>query len=207
MPWTLPSRRSLLTGTAGAVGVALLSGCSEPEPEARTGPSAEASLERRIREAAVRDSRALLERYDATLAAHPSLGGRLAPLRAAVAAHAAALAPEAAGAPGAAGASEASGAGAPKAGAPEAGESSGGPAGSARPAPSGAPGAAGAPRAVVPPKPADAVSALADAERSLAENRTVALAEAPGELARLLASVAACGAVHHHLLTTPGATA
>ncbi|MER5933338.1 hypothetical protein [Streptomyces sp. NPDC002054] len=185
MPWTLPSRRSLLTGTAGVVGAALLSGCSEPEPGGRTGASPEASLERRMREAAVRDSRALLERYDATLAAHPALSGRLAPFRAAVVAHVAALGPEAAGAAGAAGAPEASG----------------GPDGSARPTPSGAP------RAVVPPKPADAVAALADAERSLAENRTVALAGAPGELARLLASVAACGAVHHHLLTTPGATA
>ncbi|MEV8537166.1 hypothetical protein [Streptomyces sp. NPDC051211] len=205
MPWTAPSRRTLLTGTAGVLGTALLTGCSEPETGAGSRPSPAVPLDRRIREAAVRDSRALLERYDATLAAHPALAGRLAPLRAAVAAHAAALSPDGAAA-GAAG-PKASGAAGPKA--------------SATPAPSetpGAPGTSGAPAAQgsvpsvppvapVPPKPADAVAALADAERSLAENRTVALAEAPGELARLLASVAACGAVHHHLLTTPGATA
>ncbi|MFD8978720.1 hypothetical protein ACFV0Q_02285, partial [Streptomyces sp. NPDC059564] len=58
----------------------------------------------------------------------------------------------------------------------------------------------------VPPQPAEALSALADAERSLSEARTIALAGAPGELARMLASVAACGAVHAYLLTsTPGA--
>ncbi|MGW0896764.1 hypothetical protein ACWD0G_07165, partial [Streptomyces goshikiensis] len=68
-------------------------------------------------------------------------------------------------------------------------------------------GAAAAPSAAaVPAKPAEALTALADAERSLAEARTVSLAGAPGELARLLASVAACGAVHAYLLTsTPGA--
>ncbi|MFD0270684.1 hypothetical protein ACFVGY_29585 [Streptomyces sp. NPDC127106] len=137
-----------------------------------------------MRESAVRESERLLERYDATSAAHPALAARLAPLRSAVAAHAAALAPlppTAARTPGA-GSAE----------------------GSAAPAPSGTPAASAEP---VPPKAEDALTALADAERSLAEARTVALGGAPGELARLLASVAACGAVHAHLLTsTPGAT-
>ncbi|MFJ3926932.1 hypothetical protein [Streptomyces sp. NPDC090022] len=131
----------------------------------------------------------MLERYDATLAAHPALAGRLAPLRAAVAAHVTALDPDQprrtpSATPSATGAPAA--AGAPKA--------------------SGTPQASGAPAEAVPAKPEEAVTALAEAERDLAETRTVALAEAPGELARLLASVAACGAVHHHLLTsTPGA--
>ncbi len=59
----------------------------------------------------------------------------------------------------------------------------------------------------MPAKPAEALTALADAERSLSEARTIDLAGAPGELARMLASVAACGAVHVYLLTsTPGAT-
>ncbi|CAM5548145.1 hypothetical protein SANTM175S_02220 [Streptomyces antimycoticus] len=46
-----------------------------------------------------------------------------------------------------------------------------------------------------------ALSALAQAERHTADTRTAALATAPPELARLLASVAACGAAHVYLLT------
>ncbi|MEV7524128.1 hypothetical protein [Streptomyces sp. NPDC091371] len=179
VPWTpplRPSRRSLLAGAAGAAGAALLTGCSG-------GTSAEEDpaipLERRMRESAVRDSERLLERYDATRAAHQALAERLAPLRAAVAAHAAALAPAAAGSP------------APSPAAPSGAVGAAAPTASAEP---------------VPPKPADALTALADAERKLSEARTIDLAGAPGELARLLASVAACGAVHAHLLTSnPGA--
>ncbi|MEU9145094.1 hypothetical protein [Streptomyces sp. NPDC048349] len=182
MPWTLPSRpsrRSLLAGAAGAAGAALLTGCSETGP---TAVDAGIPLERRMREAAVRDSARLLERYDATAAAHPALAARLAPLRAAVAAHAAALALTPSDAP------SPSGSATP----------SGGTGAAAAPAPSAEP---------VPPKPADALTALADAERSLSQARTIDLAGAPGELARVLASVAACGAVHTYLLTsTPGAT-
>ncbi|MGR4884190.1 hypothetical protein ACIPUC_32925 [Streptomyces sp. LARHCF249] len=181
MPWTLPSRpsrRSLLTGAAGAAGAALLTGCSDT---GSTGMDIGIPLERRMREAAVRESTRLLERYDATAAAHPALAARLAPLRAAVAAHAAALAltPSDAGSPSASA------------------SPSGGTGAAAAPAPSAEP---------VPPKPADALTALADAERGLSEARTIDLAGAPGELARMLASVAACGAVHAYLLTpTPGA--
>ncbi|NXY94099.1 hypothetical protein HYE82_06760 [Streptomyces sp. BR123] len=184
MPWTpppRPSRRSLLAGAAGA---ALLTGCSGAPAD--TGATAGVSLERGMREAAVRDSERLLERYDATSAAHPALAARLAPLRSAVAAHTAALA-----SPASPSASRTPGTGSAK--------------GSAAPAPDGGTPAASA--EPVPPKAEDALAALADAERSLAEARTVALGGAPGELARLLASVAACGAVHTHLLTSPpGAT-
>ncbi|MFE0580289.1 hypothetical protein [Streptomyces sp. NPDC058874] len=179
MPWTphsRPSRRSLLAGAAGAAGAALLTGCTDGRP-AVADPAV--SLERRMREAAVRDSARLLERYDATAAVHPDLTARLAPLRAAVAAHASALSPAGAGSP-----------------SPSASPSGG--TGAAAPAAGGGP---------VPAKPAEALTALADAERSLSETRTIDLAGAPGELARLLASVAACGAVHVHLLTSdPGAT-
>ncbi|MFB6825573.1 hypothetical protein ACFCXA_28775 [Streptomyces virginiae] len=178
MSWTQPSRpsrRSLLAGAAGVAGAALLTGCSD-------GGASDADvtipLERRMREGAVRDSTRLLERYDATTAAHPALAARLAPLRAAVAAHAAALSltPSAAASPS---------------------PSRSGGTGAAAPAASGEP---------VPPKPEEALSALADAERGLSESRTIDLAGAPGELARLLASVAACGAVHAYLLTSnPGA--
>ncbi len=181
MPWTLPSRpprpsrpsrRSLLAGAAGAV---LLTGCTDGRPKA-ADPAI--SLERRMREAAVRDSARLLERYDSTTAAHPALAGRLAPLRAAVAAHVSALSPAAPGAP-----------------SPSASPSGG--TGAAAPSASAGP---------VPAKAEEALTALADAERGLSEARTIDLAGAPAELARLLASVAACGAVHVYLLTsTPGA--
>ncbi|MGW7438082.1 hypothetical protein [Streptomyces sp. NPDC054849] len=181
MPRTLPSRpsrRSLLAGAAGAAGAALLTGCSDDG--ATGGADAAIPLERRMREKAVRDSARLLERYDATSAAHPALAARLTPLRAAVAAHAAALSPDPAGSPSRSASASPSG-----------GTGAAGPAASAQP---------------VPAKPADALTALADAERSLSESRTIDLAGAPPELARMLASVAACGAVHVHLLTSnPGA--
>ncbi|MBP8538310.1 hypothetical protein GWI24_35685 [Streptomyces sp. MK37H] len=53
----------------------------------------------------------------------------------------------------------------------------------------------------VPEDEKQALSALVQAERQTADTRTAALATAPPELARLLASVAACGAAHVYLLT------
>ncbi|GAA0900633.1 hypothetical protein GCM10009574_087380 [Streptomyces asiaticus] len=53
----------------------------------------------------------------------------------------------------------------------------------------------------VPKDEKQALSALVQAERQTADTRTAALATAPPELARLLASVAACGAAHVYLLT------
>ncbi|MER6520912.1 hypothetical protein ACFWHQ_09545 [Streptomyces sp. NPDC060334] len=168
----------MLVTAVGAGGAALLGGCSGGDDS--SGASTEVSLERRMREGAVRDSEDLLERYDRTIAAHPDLAGRLVPLRASVAAHPAALAFVEPGR-----SDERKASPSPSASA------------TATPSRSGEP---------VPPKAADALTELADAERSLAETRTVALAGAPGELARLLASVAACGAVHAYLLTSnPGA--
>ncbi len=79
-----PRRRSLLASAAGA---ALLVGCSDGAGSGDAGPSAA----ERARARAARDSRELLERYDAVLAAHPGLAERLRPLRARVAAHAAAF--------------------------------------------------------------------------------------------------------------------
>ncbi|UCM90789.1 hypothetical protein [Streptomyces marincola] len=52
----------------------------------------------------------------------------------------------------------------------------------------------------VPGEPAGAVSALAAAERQAAEERLRTLADAPPELARLLAALAAAGAAQAHLL-------
>jgi hypothetical protein len=53
----------------------------------------------------------------------------------------------------------------------------------------------------VPATASDALAGLAAAERSLADRRAKALLDLPGELARLLASVAAAGAAHAYLLT------
>ncbi|MFI7141937.1 hypothetical protein ACIBQ5_30780 [Streptomyces massasporeus] len=55
--------------------------------------------------------------------------------------------------------------------------------------------------ATVPGNDKDALAGLAAAERELTDRRTKALGGAPGELARLLASVAAAGAAHVYLLT------
>ncbi|MFE4251039.1 hypothetical protein ACFRU3_16385 [Streptomyces sp. NPDC056910] len=68
------------------------------------------------------------------------------------------------------------------------------PAAPASPSPSASPSAS-------PASEKDTVSALAKAERDLADRRAAALVEAPAELARLLASVAAAGAGHAYLLT------
>ncbi|MDQ1015899.1 hypothetical protein [Streptomyces afghaniensis] len=59
--------------------------------------------------------------------------------------------------------------------------------------------------AAVPGSDKDALAALAAAERDLADRRAKALLDVPGELARLLASVAAAGAAHVYLLTEGGA--
>ncbi|WP_162824070.1 hypothetical protein [Peterkaempfera bronchialis] len=54
-----------------------------------------------------------------------------------------------------------------------------------------------------PPTPAATLTALAAAERRTADTRITALPTASPELARLLASVAAAGAVHALLLAQP----
>ncbi|WP_405507593.1 hypothetical protein [Streptomyces purpurascens] len=64
---------------------------------------------------------------------------------------------------------------------------------------SSAPSSPSAP--VVPGNDRDAVAVLAAAERELADRRAKALVGVEGELARLLASVAAAGAAHVYLLT------
>ncbi|MFF5297761.1 hypothetical protein ACFY5F_00210 [Streptomyces sp. NPDC013161] len=60
---------------------------------------------------------------------------------------------------------------------------------------------ASASASAVPATPSDALAGLAAAERALADRRAKALLDLPGELARLLASVAAAGAAHAYLLT------
>jgi hypothetical protein len=56
-------------------------------------------------------------------------------------------------------------------------------------------------RAAVPATERESLAQLAAAERKLADRRTAALLDLPGETARLLASVAAAGAAHGYLLT------
>ncbi|MFI7321680.1 hypothetical protein [Streptomyces venezuelae] len=164
-----PRRRSLFTGAAGVASAALLAGCSD---SADSDTDERPSEARRLRAAAAKDSKELLRRYDAVLAAHPSLDGRLAPLRGEVKRHVEAFEKSTDG----------------RSPSPTA---SGSPAGSASKAPSPS----------VAPDPKTAVRDLAKAERELAARRGKALLDAPAEEGRLLASVAAAGAAHAYLLT------
>ncbi|WP_308314980.1 hypothetical protein [Streptomyces sp. C10-9-1] len=171
---------------AGAAGAAALTGCSSGAPPGgRTVAAVDpVRAERALRSRLAARSTALLGEYDAVLGSHPGLAGRLGPLRAAVAAHAAALAGESAPQrPSGPGEGSASPSGAP-----------------ARPAaPSGsAPAVAAGP---VPEDPGAALKALAAAERRASDEHLAAVTEAGPELARLLASVAAADAAHAYLLT------
>ncbi|KUO14602.1 hypothetical protein [Streptomyces dysideae] len=162
-----PCRRSLLASAAGA---ALLVGCSGPsEDSGSTGGSPSATERARAR--AARDSQGLVERYDAVLAAYPTLAERLAPLRAAAVRHVEAF-------------------GGTEKGTEKSKEPS------AKASPSASPSAP-----AVPGSEKDALAELAAAERALADRRMKALLDVPGEPARLLASVAAAGAAHAYLLT------
>jgi hypothetical protein len=173
-----PRRRSLLVSAAGA---ALLVGCSSGSPGSGSPDSGDAPAAERIRARAARDSRELVRRYDAVIAAHPALAERLRPLRAQVAAHAEAFGGTAEPSPGASPATP-------------------GPEGPAAPA-----DAASSPSPGVPADEKQALALLAAEERSLSDRHAAALLRAPGELARLLASVAAAGAAHVYLLTEGGA--
>ncbi|MGW1327095.1 hypothetical protein ACWD64_31690 [Streptomyces antibioticus] len=179
-PSGLPRRRTLLASAAGA---ALLAGCSSgPRDSGGSGNSGKEeesaggspSVTERARARAARESHALVERYDAVLAAHPALTERLAPLRAEVVRHVEAFGGTPTASP------------TPSSAAPS----------SAMPSSS-----APSPSSSAPVSAKDAVAALAAAERTLADSRAAALLDVPGELARLLASVAAAGAAHAYLLT------
>ena len=165
-----PRRRSLLASVAGG---ALLVGCSDGAGSGEEGTSGSPSAVERVRARAARDSQGIVERYDAVLAAYPTLAERVGPLRAEAVRHAKAF-----------------GETVPKA-SPSPSDSVSGTPGGASPAPS----------ATVPATEKDALAQLAAAERALADRRAKALLDMPGELARLLASVAAAGAAHAYLLT------
>ncbi|WP_328726312.1 hypothetical protein [Streptomyces sp. NBC_00259] len=179
MERTGTTRRRALIG-AGAAVTAALSGCSSDEPGARRDAPPSVSAETLLRRRSAALSSALLGRYDAVLAAHPGLAPRLAPLRAQVALHVEALSPTGDRPRPASSPSSSSSAGA-----------------AASPSPS----SSASPSAAVPADAGAAVRELASAERSTAAAHTAALTGAPPEYARLLASVAAAGAVHVYLLT------
>lgn len=173
-----PRRRSLFASAAGAAGAALLVGCTGGSGSGESGGGP--SDAERARARAARDSAELAARYAAVIAAHPGLAERLGPLRDGVVRHAEAFGGARASSPAASGTASAAS-----------------PSVSARAA---GPGDSGDSE-VVPADEKGALALLAGAERKLADRRARALLDVPGELARLLASVAAAGAAHVFLLT------
>ncbi|NNN35512.1 hypothetical protein HLK59_35145 [Streptomyces sp. S3(2020)] len=158
-----PRRRTLLASAAGA---ALLVGCSSGAEEAEESTGGSPSVAERARTRAARDSRGIVERYDAVITAYPGLADRLGVLRAEAVRHVEAFG------------------------------------GTTRATASASPTVPGSPApSAVPGTEKDALAGLAGAERSLADARAKSLLDVPGELARLLASVAAAGAAHAYLLT------
>ncbi|MEU1042262.1 hypothetical protein ACFYP4_29805 [Streptomyces sp. NPDC005551] len=180
MPFTLPPRtppgprRRSLL--ASAAGAFALAGCTSRESATDTADGSPSAGDR-ARARAARDSETLAARYAAVIAAHPPLAGRLDPLRAEVVRHVRAF-----------------GAAARTSASPS-------PSRSASASVSAAPSASAS---AVPEREKDALAELAAAERALADRRAKELVEVPGELARLLASVAAAGAAHAFLLTGDG---
>ncbi|WP_217234572.1 hypothetical protein [Streptomyces sp. AC555_RSS877] len=179
MPYPSPprtpsgTRRRTVLASAGAV---LLTGCSTGSEDSDGGTGGSPSVVERARARAAGESTGLVKRYDAVIAVHPALAERLGPLRAEVVRHAEAF-------------------GASRQASPRASQTSS----SATPSNSAAPSVS--PPAAVPADEKDALAELAAAERTLADRRATALLDLPGELARLLASVAAAGAAHAYLLT------
>jgi hypothetical protein len=149
-------------------------GCSSGGDSGEESSGGSPSVTERARARAARDSAGLVERYDAVLAVHPALAARLTPLRAEVVRHVTAF------------------------GGVEALKASPSASASGSASASAAPSS---PAVLVPPGERDALTGLAAAERMLADQRVAALVVVPGELARLLASVAAAGAAHAYLLT------
>jgi hypothetical protein len=166
-----PPRRRSLLATFA--GGALLVGCSSGTDGSEEITSGSPSLVERARVRAARDSQGIVERYDAVLAAHPALAPLLGPLRSEAARHAEAF------------------------GGSTASPATASPTATASPSPS----SSLPPSVTVPATAKDALAQLAAAERALADRRAKALLDMPGELARLLASVAAAGAAHAYLLT------
>ena len=175
-----PPRRSMLAGALSTLGplgalaaLGTTTGCSQDRESADAAHAAR--TEDRLRQAAAKQSGELLKRYEATLAAHAGLADRLRPLRATTVRHAEAL------------------------GGKDAARRRGG-SGASGEQEKDSNGKGSKDAAAVPGDEKAALAALGEAERRTAEEREAALAGAPPELARLLASLAAAGAVHAYLL-------
>ncbi|WP_392962194.1 hypothetical protein [Streptomyces sp. LN245] len=198
-----PRRRTLLAAAAGAFALA---GCSAAPESSSDTTGGSPSLADRARARAARDSMTLSDRYTAVIAAHPQLAERLGPLRGEVVRHAQAFGGGSAGASGSASAAPSGSASDAPSGPASASESSTeSPSASASDSASASSSASSSASAGASPgvaaRPKDALAELASAELALADERTRALVDVPGELARLLASVAAAGAAHAFLLT------
>ncbi|MGV9704278.1 hypothetical protein [Streptomyces sp. NPDC003483] len=192
-----PRRRSLFASVTGA---AVLAGCSAPGPSSPAAAGRSTSAEDAARARAARDSETLAARYAAVIAAHPPLAERLDPLRTEVVRHAQAFgggARRPSGSPSASRSAASSSASA--ASSPSASSASSAASASSGSSASASASAGGAP--AVPVREKDALADLASAELALVDRRTKDLLDVPGELARLLASVAAAGAAHAFLLT------
>ncbi|MEV5762628.1 hypothetical protein AB0L61_38410 [Streptomyces tendae] len=192
-----PRRRSLLASAAGAAGAALLVGCTGGSGSGESGGGP--SDTERARARAARDSAELAARYAAVIAAHPGLAERLGPLRDGVVRHVEAFGGVRAGSPSPTVSGTASGTA--SAASPSVSARAAGPGGDSGDAAESGDVSDSGDSQVVPGDEKGALALLAGAERKLADRRARALLEVPGELARLLASVAAAGAAHVFLLT------
>ena len=155
-------------------GLVLVAACTGSSPVLAPRLTADQRLARRVSA----EITVLADAYAATVATHPSTRGALGPLAAEHEAHVAALV-ELLPAPSVSPSGSATGAASPS--------------GSASPSAS--------PPPVVPGTPAEALTALAAAERAAAARRRGQAGHAGPELARLLASIAACEAVHAAMVT------
>ncbi|MGW1728584.1 hypothetical protein ACWCQK_37580 [Streptomyces sp. NPDC002306] len=189
-----PRRRTLLTSAAGA---ALLVGCSTAGEDAEESAGDSPSAAEKARARAARDSQGIVEQYDVVIVAHPGLAERLGPLRAEALRHVQAFETDKTSAsPSTRSRSSSASPSTPSSSSTSSVSASS----SSLSGPTGSPSStASSPAGAGTEK--DALAGLATAERTLADQRAKALLDLPGELARLLASVAAAGAAHAYLLT------
>jgi hypothetical protein len=169
-----PSRRSVLASG----GLLLLAACTGSSPVRAPQLTADQRLARRVAAEII----VLSAAYAATIAAHPRTRRELAPLAAEHEAHLTALA-ALQPAPTATPSTSSSGSTSPSA--------------AASPTAAASPSASSPP---VAPSPAAARTALATAEEAAAARRRHQAGDAGPDLARLLASIAACEAVHAALV-------
>ncbi len=174
----LPTRRAVLLGLATGPAAALVA-CSATGPGPDPSPDASTDADNAIRVRTAASETDLVRLYDATIAAHPSLAARLAPLRTQHAEHLVFIGPYTEPTPQSRDAS-----------------ASGVPSSSPSVAPSSSPSDVPSSGAV-PPTPAAALRALVQAERSAAATRVDdCVAASNGDLADMLARIGGSEAQH-----------